>query len=213
MKPLYYTLRTLTKGIFKVFYRQEVFGLSHLPHGPTLIAPSHASYYDPIIIGVAIPEEIHFLAKQELFTLPVFTWIIKRLNAHPISGTTSDLKSFRLIGELIKQRKKVVIFPEGLRTPDGEIAPIKPGIGMLAQRNNCSILPVYIHGAFEVWPVARRFPKPFGKIAVVIGSPIIPQNYWSSDKKRAQDEIAQAVDLKLRALKRWYLEGAIGDPP
>lgn len=213
MKPLYFTLKMLMAGLFKVCYRHQVYGLHHFPRGATIIAPTHTSYYDPIIVGISVPQEIHYLAKYELFEYPLFGRLIKRLNAHPISGTTQDIGSFRLIGELIKQNKKVVIFPEGLRTPDGNIAPIKPGIGMLAQRNKCSILPVYLHGVYEVWPVWKKFPRPFGKIVAVIGSPIIPQNYWSSDKRRAQEEIAQALELKLNRLKQWYLDGAKGDPP
>jgi 1-acyl-sn-glycerol-3-phosphate acyltransferase len=213
MKPLYFTLRMLTKGVFKVFYRHQVFGLRHLPKGAAIIAPTHTSYYDPAIIGISIPEEVHYLAKQELFSYPVFSQLIKRLNAHPVSGTTQDLGSFRLIGELIKQNKKVVIFPEGQRTADGHIATIKPGIAMLAQRNQCAILPVYLHGVFNVWPLQQRFPRPYGKIAVVIGSPIVPQHYWSSDKRRAQEEIARALELKLKSLENWYLQGCHGDPP
>lgn len=206
MKPLYFTLKNLMAGIFKVCYRHHVYGLNHVPRGKSIIAGTHTSYYDPILIGISLPEEIHYLAKSELFELPLFGRLIKRLNAHPVSGTTQDLASFRLIGELIKKDKKVVIFPEGLRTPDGQIAQIKAGIGMLAHRNHCSILPIYIHGAFDAWPVSRRYPKMFGHTAVVIGSPILSTD---ADKK----EIAAKVELHLHRLREWYLSGAEGEPP
>lgn len=197
--------RTLCLAYFKVFHRLRVYGIENIPAGQAILAPNHASNYDPILVGISCPEEIHFLAKEELFHGRFLRKLIRSLNAHPIAGKGQDLSSFKTISKLLTEGKKVVIFPEGSRTLTGELNPIKPGIGMLAQRQSCPIVPIYIHGTYSIWPVMRYFPKLWGKTAVVFGPPIDLKNFEHENKKIGQEAICKALAEELHNLKSWYM--------
>lgn len=213
MKPFYRSVRALLVFFFKAFYRHRIYGAEHLPEGPSLIAPNHASFFDPPLIAVSCKKEIEFLAKGDLFTSKWFGSLIRRLNAHPLSKTTSDLAVFKCILQLLKSQRTVVIFPEGSRTRNGELCPIKSGITMLSLKSNCPIVPAYIHGTFEIWPAGHRFPKLRGHTACVFGTPIQPEQYQHLDKRQAQDDLAAHLDSSIKALKAWYQNGCQGTPP
>lgn len=213
MKPLFWTVRNFTKLYIQLFYRHEVYGQEHVMPGRAIIAPNHASFIDPPLVAASWPEEVSFLARKSLFDSFLVGWAIKRLNAYPVTGTAQDLGSIKVICHLLNENKKVVIFPEGNRTPDGSLGPIKSGIGMLALRCHAPIMPVYIHGSFDVWDRTRKFPKLRGKTACVIGSPIDWQQFSHLDKKAAQEAIAIKVRESLEVLRSWYESGAKGSPP
>jgi|694.fasta_scaffold04059_12 1-acyl-sn-glycerol-3-phosphate acyltransferase len=214
MKPFYRIIRALFKGLFWVLYRQKVFGLEHFIRGRALIASNHASFFDPPFIGVAAPEEITFLARKTLFRFPIFSYLISHLNAYPIAGGTGqDLSSFKLIQDLLKTDHKILIFPEGGRAWSEEVGPMKSGIGMLALRNMCPIIPVYIHGAYHVWNRNKKFPKLFGQVSCIFGSPIYCEPFLSMPKKEAQEAITEKTRESIKNLKHWYKAGAKGSPP
>lgn len=200
MKPFYRTVRGLFKLLFFICHRHKVYGTDNLPNGPALIAANHTSFWDPPLITASTPCELHFLAKASLFRPPLGP-IIERLNAHPVTGTASDLSSFKLIQQLILKGCKVVIFPEGSRSQTGEILPFKAGIGMLAMRTGAPIVPTYIQGLHEVWPMDQKFPKFWGKTAIIFGKPIHWQDYSHLEKKEAQQAIADAVHDAICSLK------------
>jgi len=213
MRIFYWLSCSLFRGFFCLLYRHKVYGLENLPQGGAIIAPNHASYYDPPIIGGSCPGEAHFFARDTLFQKPLLRILIRNLNAHPISGTSQDIRSIKLALQLLSEGKKVVIFPEGIRSADESLGTIKPGIGMLALRCECPIIPVYIHGTFSIWPRSERFPKLWGKTACVFGTPVFPKTFKSLQRKEAQEALAQNVYESILALKTWYLQGAEGSPP
>ncbi len=175
-------------------------GIENVPEGPVIIAPNHVSFYDPPVIAAVIPEEVHFLARETLFNSPVLGRLLRNLNSYPVSGTHQDLTSFKILCKLLEEKKKVTLFPEGERSPDGTLQPIKSGIGMLAQRCQVPIVPAYIDGAYEVWSRNRRFPKFFGRITCTFGKPIYPSEFAHLPKKEAQAAMAQKVWEEINAL-------------
>lgn len=200
-------------AFFKIFYRHQVFGSSHFGAGPAIIAPNHASFWDPPIVAASAPEEVYFLARSSLFDNPFLRLIISHLNAYPVTGTAQDLHSFKIICSLLNEQKKMTIFPEGIRTYDGNFSSIKSGVAMLALRCNCPIIPTYIAGTFGAWPRQRRFPRLFGKTACVFGSPIYPQDFLHLHKKEAQVAMTACLCSHLEKLRHWYHAGAEGSPP
>ncbi len=198
MKFFYWLAVYFFKLWFFIFYRHRVSGLENVPEGAVIIAPNHVSYYDPPIVAVSLPEEVYFLAGDWLFKSRILGPMLRCLNTYPVSGSASDLASFKIICQLLKEGKKVTIFPEGSRTYDGELLPLQPGVAMLALRCQCPIIPVYITGAFEAFPRQRRYPKLWGRTVCIFGKPIWPENYAGLDKKSAQ--IAMTADLE-KALK------------
>jgi len=198
---------------FRLFYGLRVYGKNHLPEGGAVIAVNHTSYYDPPIVGVSSSKEIHFLAREGLFHNPVFGGMIRALNAHPLSGGTSDVKIFRTIFSLLSKGKKVILFPEGGRQLVDEFGPVKPGASLLVAKSETAVVPTYIDGAHAVWARSRKFPKLFGKLACVFGTPIFWKDYAHMDRKAAQAAISEEIAKSWHSLRDWVRSGCKGAPP
>lgn len=203
----------LAKCFYALFYRHKVYGVEHFCSGGAIIAPNHVSYLDPPAIAISSPEEIHFLAKDYLFKVPLFGRMIRALNAHPVSGGAGDIAVMRLICHLLGEGKKVLLFPEGTRGEKDELQAIKQGIALLVSRSNTAVIPAYIDGTFAIWNRERRFPKLWGKTTVVFGSPIRWEDFAHLDKKQAQEQFTSQLTLSLNNLREWYKDGARGNPP
>lgn len=213
MKFFYRSIYICTKKFFSLLFRHQVYGKHHLPAGPCILAPNHASFLDPPLVAISCDEEVNFLARGSLFNNAIFKKLISHLNSYPVGGISQDITSLKLILQLLKDSKKVVIFPEGKRTPTGHLLPIKPGIGMLISKSQCPIIPVYIHGTYEAWPKKKWIPRLEGQTACVFGKPIYWEAYKDLPKKKAQEEISNAIQKSLKMLNFWYLNGAQGEPP
>lgn len=205
MKILYKTTQVLFGSFFKLFYHHKVYGLENLPEGAAIIASNHNSFLDPPMVGASCPEEVYYFARASLFDNYFLNYFIRRLNAYPIKGNTNDLASFKIIASLLKNQKKVLIFPEGVRSDKGSLSPFKHGLAMLALRADCPIIPVYLHGTFDVWSRFRKIPKFKGTTACVFGKPIYPHAYQDLPKKEAQDKITELVRASIENLRAWYV--------
>jgi 1-acyl-sn-glycerol-3-phosphate acyltransferase len=210
---LYKVILFLVFWFFKIVYRNTIYGAENFYSGSAILAANHASFYDPPLLSISTPYEVHFLARKTLFTPFLFGRLIRRLNAHPVSGKAQDVAVFKTILRLMKEGKKVIIFPEGTRSRDGQLQSIKPGVAMLVARTGAAVIPVYLHGTFSIWPEHRKFPKFFGKTACVFGSPLHFSNALSQDPKEQQEEISEKIRNSIAQLKEWYDQGAHGIPP
>jgi len=213
MNPLYWIVIRLTRFYFKVFFRHRVYGMEHFYKGGAILAANHTSFFDPPIVSCSWPEQVHFLARESLFRNFLFGGLIRALNAHPVSGEVSDISTFKTICQLLKEGKKVVLFPEGTRSFDDSLGPIKPGIGLLISRTDTAIVPAYVHGAYQAWNRSRRLPKLWGKTACVFGTPICWKEFAHMEKREAHQAIADRLTQSILALKVWYDSGAQGVPP
>ena len=189
---------------FRLFYRHKIYGLENYIQGGALVAANHVSFYDPPLVAVSCPEEMHFLARKTLFEHKFFGALIRKLNSHPVTGGASDVSVMRTILKLLKEGKKVLLFPEGTRT-EGKLGEIREGLGLLAQKSDCPIIPAYIFGAEKIWPPSRKFPKLSGKTAVVFGKPIKPSVYAHQTRKEAQRQIARDFTRKMHELENLLL--------
>ncbi len=199
--------------ILRLLYRIKVYGLEHFYKGSGIIAANHASYLDPPLLGVSWPEDVHYLAREPLFKNKIFGGLIRQLNSHPLKGHAGDIGVFKTILQLLKEGKKVILFPEGKRTFDNTFSPIRPGIGLLVTKSGSSIIPTYIFGTFDAWPRTKKFPRMWKKIGCVFGTPIRAEDYKDMDRKIAQDEITEKLKQSLIDLKAWHEAGAKGSPP
>lgn len=208
---LYSGFKAFFKGTFRLLYRHQIYGSEHFPEGGAIIAPNHASFWDPPLVGASAPDEVSFLARSTLYG-PFLGPFLRRLNTFPAKGAES-LDSIKMICNLLKEGKKVVIFPEGHRTEDGLLGPFKSGVAMLAFRAQCPIIPAYIEGTYSIWDRWHRLPRLFGRTACVFGSPIQCEPYLKMPKKEGQEAMALAVRHAIEALEVWYKAGAQGMPP
>ncbi|GAB5412302.1 MAG: hypothetical protein ChlgKO_14160 [Chlamydiales bacterium] len=198
---------------FRFFYRHKIYGLEHYFKGGAIIAPNHVSFLDPMIVPASWPEEVHSLARASLFRNPIFSFLIRKLNSHPVKGDAADVAVIKRIGGLLKSGKKVILFPEGTRSMKNELQEIKPGIGLIVVRSQTAIIPAYVAGTYKALGRGKRFPKLFGKTACVFGSAIHYKTYASMPKKQAMEEITQKLKTAMEELRTWYELGAKGSPP
>ena len=198
---------------FAIFYKCQSYGREHIIEGGAIIAANHTSFFDPPLISVSMPEAAHYLAKESLFSVPVVGWIIRRLNAHPIRGSVRDLGIFRTIARLIKEGKKVVLFPEGTRAINDRISPLKRGVALMISRSKAPVIPTFIIGAHKVWGRKQKWPKLSGELTCIFGSPIYWESFAHLPEREAQEALLEAITAAYHALRDWYEAGAKGSPP
>jgi len=136
-------------------------GREYIPRsGPALICANHQSVLDPILMGLACDRRLNYLARKSLFQYAPFRWLIQWYDAIPIEREGMGLSGMKATLRRLRDGEMVVIFPEGTRTEDGRIGPLKPGFCTLARRSRVPLVPVVIDGAHRAWPKTQRWPRP-----------------------------------------------------
>jgi cytidylate kinase len=134
----------------KVFYRFTVEGAHHLPAtGPVIVVSNHSSLLDPIVVGCSVlrrQRPVRFMAKEELFRIPLLGPLIRKLGAFPVKRGKGDRAALRAAVGVLKQGKVLGIFPEGTRYKDNKLHRLQHGVALLAVETNARILPMIIRG-------------------------------------------------------------------
>jgi len=204
----------LHSNAFANLFSLRTEGMHNVPRtGPLLVVANHQSFLDPVAIGLAVRRKLIYLARKTLFRNRFFTWLIRSLNAVPIDQEGIGKEGIRTVSEQLHMGKAVLVFPEGERTPHGDMLPLKPGVHLLIKRTLAPILPVGIAGAYHSWPRSRKLPIPAplfmppwaGTLAVSIGAPLDARRFAELPRAQALqalfDEI-QKVQLRAERLRR-----------
>lgn len=139
--------------------------------GPALICSNHVSFFDPPLISVAFQKEIHFLARHTLYSNPAARWIFPRLNVTPIDQDRASMAGLKTAIRILGQGHRVLIFPEGGRSPDGTIQPAAGGAGLVVAKARVPVVPIRLFGAYEALPMGAAKPK-FTTATAVVGEPL-----------------------------------------
>ncbi|MCA9302543.1 MAG: 1-acyl-sn-glycerol-3-phosphate acyltransferase [Phycisphaerales bacterium] len=171
----YDTIRESALLALQTVFRLRRRGVKNVPReGAVLLVANHQSFLDPPIVSAAIRHRhTDFLARDGLFKFKPFGWLISTLHASPIKQGAGDSGAMKATIAKLNEGKMLLVFPEGSRTPDGDMHEFQRGIGVLLKRVDCAVVPVGISGAFHAWPRTRRLPKLLNRpSAVVYGHPI-----------------------------------------
>jgi 1-acyl-sn-glycerol-3-phosphate acyltransferase len=170
------------------------YGLENVPRtGGLLVASNHQSRLDPPLIGAGFPRRMNYLARKTLFHGKLFSRMIAALDAIPIDRDGFGLGGVKETLRRLKAGEPVLVFPEGTRSPDGEIQKFKPGFAAIAVRAGASILPMAIEGAFAAMPRQSRLPRCM-PVRVQCGVPIGPDEIAKYDER----EIVALVEARVR---------------
>ena len=163
---------SLSKAIAKTFFHYRVIGAENMiEEGPCIIAANHCSYLDPPLVGVACRRAIHYLARKSLLDIPVLGSILPQLNVIPVDQKNADRSALMGAIRVVREGGSVLIFPEGTRSPDGELQPAQPGIGMIVVKTDAPVVPVRIFGSYQAFSRERRIPRR-AFVTVVVGRPL-----------------------------------------
>ncbi|MGF1656194.1 MAG: lysophospholipid acyltransferase family protein [Verrucomicrobiales bacterium] len=199
MTFVYAFCRATSALTFKCVYRWKIAGRENLiEEGPAIYVANHTSFFDPPIVGSVCRTELHYLARRSLLKTAPMRWLLPRLNVHFIEKEAADSSALRMALGLLKEGHRVVIFPEGTRSSDGELQEPQAGVGWLAVKSQVRVVPVRIFGAFEVFSRHKKVPG-LGKLGVHVGESVV----YSLDGKDARQryvEVAKDIMQKLADL-------------
>jgi len=157
------------------------------------LASNHKSNLDPIILGVASPRHLNFMAKRELFGRGFIPWLISRLGAFPVRRNTADLTAIKEAMRRLKNNKGLVLFPEGSRSENDTAQSVYPGIAFLALRAGVPVVPAFIRGSEEALPKGAEHLRP-RRISVYFGAQI------TMERRMPYDQFTRKVMESIRHL-------------
>lgn len=190
MEPIYGFFHYLTTVIYSLGFRGEVAGQENLPRdGAFLVAANHLSFLDPPIIGSQIPRQLCFFARKTLWKPGVAAWWLDAVGVIPVDRDGGqDVSALKRVLRALKDNKGLILFPEGTRSPNGELQAPKPGVGFIVCKSQVPVVPVRIFGSFEAFGKGVKYPRLGTPVSVVFGRPIPPEAYDdpSAGKQRYQ---------------------------
>lgn len=176
-------------AVFGSVWRMQAHGRENVPKdGPVIIACNHISNLDPPVLGTASPRRISYMAKQELFEIPVLGPLIAAVGAYPVDRKGSATAAIKRSVEVLRAGGAVGIFPEGGRNITGENE-VRGGVALLASLGKAPVVPACIVGTGK----ANRLAQ----FHVIFGKPLA----LPADRKATREEMANFTAEVMRAIR------------
>ena len=183
--------------IFRFLFRGQTVGISNLPKtGGVVVASNHGSHLDPPILGHALGRPVAFMAKSELFSIPILSFIISACGAYPVKRGAGDREALRTASNRLKEGFATGVFLDGTRQENGRVNDPKAGAALLAARTGCPILPVAIVNSYRAFPKGSFFPR-FVSIHLKVGELIQPP---STRKREALVSTTEEIKFAINSM-------------
>jgi 1-acyl-sn-glycerol-3-phosphate acyltransferase len=184
-----FAMRFVAWLLISTLYRLRIRGIEeHVPdEGPALLVCNHVSYVDALLLGGAVPRPVRFVMYYKIFRIPLLSWLFRTAGAIPIAGAKEDpelmRRAFEEIDATLARGDLVGIFPEGGLTPDGEIAPFRPGVERILAARPVPVVPMALCGMWaSMWSRRdtgggrMRLPRRFrAAVELVAAPPVAPE--------------------------------------
>jgi 1-acyl-sn-glycerol-3-phosphate acyltransferase len=194
----YHLSRLLAKLFFgfRIVHRERV-----IQTGPVILATNHQSFFDPPLAGNAADRAIYFLAKKSLMDVPILGWLLPRLNVIPVNLERGDRSALKALIRVLSAGDCALVFPEGTRTPDGNLQPAEPGLGLIIAKTRAPVVPMRIFGAYDAWPIGGKM-RLGPNITIVVGEAIhFSEADFEGSGKDLYTRLSQRVMDAIAAIK------------
>jgi 1-acyl-sn-glycerol-3-phosphate acyltransferase len=193
---VHWVARHYTRIVVRIsFSSVQIEGLENIKPGEHYIyAANHASVFDILVLTGFLPVQFRWLAKENLFSLPIYGWSMRLAGYIPInrSNAREGMRSLTEAAKKVAAGVSVVIFPEGTRSEDGQIHDFKRGGFVLAAKAGLPIIPVSISGTHHIMPTKTLRVTP-GPIKLVIGRPIPVLGTDRAEQNRLMTEVRKEI--------------------
>lgn len=180
--------KSTVRLIARLLWRARVFGIENVPRdGGLIVACNHLSYLDPPIMGCLCPRRVRYMAKKELFSIPVLGTMIRGLGAYSVDRRGSATGAIKRSLQVLQTGGVVGIFPEGTRNRSGTVTP-QTGVALLASMAQVPVVPALIHGTDRALRLAR--------VDVAFGAPLPPPA-----RKATRDDLAKFTADLMKAIE------------
>jgi 1-acyl-sn-glycerol-3-phosphate acyltransferase len=190
---VYWFLQTCVQLVAPVYFRYRARGMENVPaEGAALLVANHQSFLDPVFAGLPFSRPLRFLARSTLYRGPLLTFVFNRLCAIPVNRDAAGSGTIRVAAAHLQQGHLVGIFPEGTRSVDGRLGPLKPGFIALLRRAEVPIIPVGLAGTGAAFPRGSWFIRP-RKCRVVYGPPLQPEVLAKLKGRGSEEALLEVV--------------------
>ncbi|GAB4325028.1 MAG: lysophospholipid acyltransferase family protein [Leptolyngbyaceae cyanobacterium] len=184
---------SVVSPLLHTYFRGRIYGAEKVPQtGPLIVVSNHASDFDPPMLSNCVGRPVAFMAKEELFQVPVLKQAITLYGAYPVKRGSADRSAIRAALAALEQGWAVGIFITGTRTPDGRVTDPKLGAAMIAAKAQAPLLPVSLWGTEQIFQKGKKVPRSV-PVTVRIGDPIPPPA--SGDREELDAVTQQCADV------------------
>ncbi|MBE9005495.1 1-acyl-sn-glycerol-3-phosphate acyltransferase [Fortiea sp. LEGE XX443] len=200
---LYHAFKwSIVSPMLHAYFGGKIYGVENVPQSdPLVVVSNHASYFDPPIVSNCVRRPVAYMAKQELFEIPVLAQAIKLYGAYPVSRGNADRNAIRAALECLENGWAVGVFLQGTRTPDGRITEPKKGAALLAAKAKVPILPVSLWGTEGILEKGSSIPRAV-PLTIRIGHVIDPPSSTNKDELAAVTQKCATVINEMHDLGR-----------
>jgi 1-acyl-sn-glycerol-3-phosphate acyltransferase len=204
MNPVYAFSHSILDSLYQICFRDEIVGVENLPRsGGYIVAANHASLLDPPIVGLYVPRQVRFFARQTLWKPGLAAWWLNSVGCIPVDRDGGgDIGALKSVLAALREESVVILFPEGTRSPDGRLRNPKPGVGFIACRSQAPVVPARIFGSSDALGKNGRL-QPGTPVAVTYGRALLPADYDepAAGRERSQ-RAAERIMAAIAALHR-----------
>ncbi|MFC4078112.1 lysophospholipid acyltransferase family protein [Salinithrix halophila] len=158
----------LFRLLFRLFYKWEKQGVENVPaKGPVVICCNHINNLDPPLLGASLERQVHFMAKEELFKIPVIGSLVHSFGSFPVSRGSADKRALKKALELLGEGRVLGVFPEGTRSKTGQLGQAHTGAAFIALKGEAVLVPAAVLGSYRL----------FRRVRIIFGKPIDLSEY------------------------------------
>ena len=195
----YAITRVIVRLIVPLLGGITVIGAENIPEtGPIILAPNHRAYMDPPYLSMVTKRQLHLMAKDTLFRVPIFGPYIKAMGAFPVKRGAADRGAIKQAIAELKAGHVMGIFPEGTRAAPGTLLPAEKGFALVAKQTGIPIVPIALEGTDRVLPMHGRLHR--AHVTATIGKPMTASEMLAAYPDPSKDALTIISEATMRAI-------------